>query len=316
MVAVDIMKYRFLHLRHDPLWLLVLCLCLPFQQAMAQDLEPLEVSQTKAVHLIFPSKVTYCDAGNKDVKFTVTNNIVKLIAAKAGFAETNLTIITEDSFLYSYLLLFSKNPRRLTLQPQPRSGQKIGTAGAAKAGPTAAAGVVEAAQPQSATATTAGSGGASTIPDAPPGAVVQGDHARFSEKIVRAWTHTNHHDTQQQLQLQLRNIYQRGDFLYFTLMLENKGSKDVLINFVNFQQAQRQGVLQRLYREALKKPLHIYNKQDKVPANGQMLMVYAFDKFSIEKGKMLLIEVGEKEGDRFLSIPLNAELINEATVHQ
>src|SRR5690606_3059986 len=93
--------------------------------AIGQELIPLEVSQQKAVHLVFASNVKYCDTGSENVVSSVTDNIVKLTASKAGFPETNLTVITEGNILYSFLLLYNKDPRKLNLIVEQSSGKAI-----------------------------------------------------------------------------------------------------------------------------------------------------------------------------------------------
>lgn len=303
-----------------PVACLSLLLCLFSLQSNGQEHIPLEVSQNKSVHLLFPAKVKYCDAGNKEVKFTVTDNIIKLIAAKPGFPETNLTVITEDDHLYSFLVLYNKDPRRLSLQPSTQSAKKLGiqapanvtasTAGTAVSAPAAAAPVVSA-KPAPAAAPVAQTS-SQAAPVAPAAGTDEAAYFQACQRIAPVWTYDQFVEKRQDVALQLRNIYISGNHLYFTLYAENTTDKDMLIDFVNFQQGDRQGIQQRIYREELKKPVYVYNKQDRVKASGRQHMVFVFEKFTIDPGKKLLIELGEKDGQRFFSLLVTAEHINNA----
>src|ERR1044072_5277671 len=74
---------------------------------------PLVVTYYKTTNLIFPYNIKSVDRGSKDIlvqKAKGVENILQVKAGKMGFDETNLTVITADGKLYSYLLNYVDTP--------------------------------------------------------------------------------------------------------------------------------------------------------------------------------------------------------------
>jgi conjugative transposon TraN protein len=64
----------------------------------------------KTTHLIFPYAVSYVDLGNGGIiadKARGAENIVKVKASQQGFPETNMTVVTTDGRLYSFLVNYN-----------------------------------------------------------------------------------------------------------------------------------------------------------------------------------------------------------------
>src|ERR1700743_3117645 len=67
----------------------------------------LAVTFAKTTNLIFPYAIKSVDKGSKDLLVQVAKgveNIIQVKAAVQGFEETNLTVITADGKLYSYVV--------------------------------------------------------------------------------------------------------------------------------------------------------------------------------------------------------------------
>ena len=77
---------------------------------------PLEIGYDKTLHLLFPTDVKYCNAGNDNIlaeKVGAQPNIVRIIAAERNFpGETNLSIVTADTKFYSYNIRYNDNPEK------------------------------------------------------------------------------------------------------------------------------------------------------------------------------------------------------------
>lgn len=75
---------------------------------------PLEIGYDKTLHIIFPTEVKYCNAGNDNIlaeKVSAQPNIIRIIAAERNFpGETNLSIVTADTKFYSYSIQYNENP--------------------------------------------------------------------------------------------------------------------------------------------------------------------------------------------------------------
>lgn len=101
--------------------LIAILTVLPLLQGHAQVIEelsatPLEIGYDKTLHLLFPTDVKYCNAGNDNIlaeKVGAQPNIVRIIAAERNFpGETNLSIVTADTKFYSYNIRYSDNPEK------------------------------------------------------------------------------------------------------------------------------------------------------------------------------------------------------------
>lgn len=100
-------------------YLLFIIMQIPFL-AHAQMIEelsatPLEIGYEKTLHIIFPTEVKYCNAGNDHIlaeKVSAQPNIIRIIAAERNFpGETNLSIVTADTKFYSYSIHYSETPK-------------------------------------------------------------------------------------------------------------------------------------------------------------------------------------------------------------
>lgn len=79
---------------------------------------PLSIAFNKTTNLVFPYAIKSVDRGSQSVlaqKATGVENILQIKAGKEGFEETNLTVITAEGKLYSFLLNYAPRPTVLNL---------------------------------------------------------------------------------------------------------------------------------------------------------------------------------------------------------
>jgi conjugative transposon TraN protein len=86
---------------------------------------PLSVSTDKTVALIFPYPIKYVDRGTTDVIVQPVKENEKLLLVKAGlknFTETNLSVVTGDGHVYSFVVNYALKPDSLLIElPEFRS---------------------------------------------------------------------------------------------------------------------------------------------------------------------------------------------------
>ena len=83
---------------------------------------PLEITLNKTSNLIFTASVKSVDRGSRDIlvqKAKGLENVLQVKAAREGFSETNLTVITDDGKLYAFTLTYSPHPGQLNLKLTP-----------------------------------------------------------------------------------------------------------------------------------------------------------------------------------------------------
>jgi len=87
----------------------------------------LAVTYNKTTNLVFPYAIKSVDRGSKDIlvqKAKDVENILQVKAGKKSFEETNLTVITAEGKLYSYILNYTDNPSALNFRFAIEADQK------------------------------------------------------------------------------------------------------------------------------------------------------------------------------------------------
>jgi conjugative transposon TraN protein len=92
---------------------------LPIDKISVKGFYPLSVSDIKTVHVIFPSKIREVDTGTPNILVQITESFDNILRVKAlnlpEKSETNITILTEDGGLYSFLATYTKHPEILNI---------------------------------------------------------------------------------------------------------------------------------------------------------------------------------------------------------
>lgn len=73
-------------------------------------LNTIEITEDQTTHLIFPSNISYVDLGNSQFFITdYTDNILRIKGQQQQ--PTNLTVITQNQFYYSFLVKYTRQPQ-------------------------------------------------------------------------------------------------------------------------------------------------------------------------------------------------------------
>ncbi|MEP7375306.1 MAG: DUF4138 domain-containing protein [Chitinophagaceae bacterium] len=90
----------------------LICGCWLFVFAMAQN-PSLCITTNKTTSLIFPFTILHVDRGSRDVlveQVKEANNILLVKAGIKGFIETNLSVVTGDGSVYSFVVCYDSKP--------------------------------------------------------------------------------------------------------------------------------------------------------------------------------------------------------------
>lgn len=241
-----------------------------FAQAPTSFIKPnlLDITSNKTSNIIFPYAVLHVDKGSTDILAQKVNgapNVLEVKAAKDSFTETNLSVITADGKLYSFIVHYAAQPVILNtvIEKQYKVPAPAQTANNAR--------------------------------------VLQ----ETSKKLLVFEKSLNGiNDKHDRMHLRLIGLYVQHDVFYFQFQFYNKSNVSYDIDGTRFtildkrkskRTARQENELQALYSE---------REQQSVSAGNKLAMVVALPKFTLPDGKYLFIHITEKGGGRDLRMKL------------
>lgn len=233
----------------------------------------LAITFYKTTNLVFPYAIKSVDRGSRDIlvqKAKAVENILQIKAGKPNFEETNLTVITADGQLYSYVLSYSDNPSVLTIRFAANA---------------------DTAEPDAFFSETGTSE-----------ATIQNDAAKIAGEKgnVRAQK-----DKKYGMQLQLNGLYIRDDVLYCQVRLQNNSNIRYDVDQLRFYIRDQKRSKRTATQELELKPLYVYNGPAAVASQSEQVFVFALPKFTVPDKKYLAVQFIEKNGGRHLSLKVH-----------
>ena len=265
-----------------------------FAQTKTTFIDPyhLDIAANKTTNLIFPFTVQSVDRGSADIlvqKANGTENILHVKAGKNDFEETNLTVITTDGKLYSFLIDYSNAPEHLNLV-----FQKEGTSD----------GIIN-----------PSSGIILSKPDAH--FANDNSNARELESIAQKVVDKKkmfHHlkNEHAEMKLKLQGLYVSNDVFYFQFAVSNKSNVSYDIDAIRFSTRDKQKAKRIASQETELQSLYQYNNNGTIKGKNKNQFVIAVPKFTVPDNKYLLIHILEKNGSRDLQLKLKNKHIMAA----
>lgn len=252
-------------------------------QTLASGIQPfrLEVGFNKTTNLIFPYAIKSVDRGSKDVlvqKAKDVENILQVKAGKVNFEETNLTVITADGKLYSYVLDYVNSPSSLNIQ----------FAATNDLNPEATF-----------------SRGASNE------AMIQANAEKVAGKKRTLYAIT---DKKYGIKLSLNGLFVQNDVMYYQVKIENNSNINYDIDQLRFYIRDQQKSKRTATQELEIKPLYIRNKTKTILGQSEQVLVFALQKFTSPDKKLLTIQLMEKDGGRHLHLSVKNALLMKAAL--
>lgn len=271
-------------LRHGCIeWLMgtILALCTIEVEAQPDNhVQSIEVTFNKTSSLVFPTVIKSVDRGSRDVlaqKAKGVENVLQLKAARLGFTETNLTVITADGRIHHFTVNYSKEPETQ---------------------------VVNIGDDESAT-------------DNPQKLIFQSmmtesELEKYATQIVNAKRSIRFfRESKHKIGLSLNGIYIRDNIIFYHFRIRNSSNINYDIDFLRFYVQDKAKVKRTASQEVDMKPMYVYGDDQQVAANTVQDIVYALEKFTIPDAKRLHIEVFEKNGGRNLELSIrNKTIVN------
>jgi conjugative transposon TraN protein len=244
-------------------------------------IEPLNLSITfyKTTNLIFPYTIKSVDRGSKDVlaqKAKGVENILLLKAGKENFTETNLSVITSDGKLYSFILNYSRDPSSLNISFAKDT----------------------------------------SIGETVPLYQSENNEAQLqfaSERIAheKRMFHAIH-DYKYKIDLRLNGIYIKGEVIFYQLELYNDSNIDYDIDMLRFFIHDEKKSKRTASQEIEMQPLYVYGDISIIKGQCKKILVFALPKFTIPDKKYLSIQLMEKNGGRHLQLHVGNRTIVKA----
>lgn len=255
-----------------------------FQTGTKASIEPLDlgISQQKTTNLIFPYAIKSVDRGSAQVlvqKAKGVENVLQLKAGGPGFEQTNLSVITGDGLLYSFLLHYAAEPTTLNLElvNRPMGYQPIAIF--------------------------------STLEDN------QQKIMNASQRVAEKQRTTKRpRNGKGGAAMELRGIYIKEQVLYFQLGLSNDGSIGLDVEQIRLFVRDRKSGRRTASQEIEQVPLHVHGNATVVHGGSEQVLVLALEKFTIPDKKELVIQLMEKRGGRHLSVRIGGRQLAGATV--
>lgn len=238
---------------------------------------PLEITNQKTTNLVFPHTIVGVDKGSREIlaqKAKGAGNILQVKSSGDNFQETNLTVITGDGKLYSFLLNFSPYPEALNLVFHAN-----GPASVQLSSPNKNEGLIEAAA----------------------AAVAE------QKKTLR-----KKKDKKFGITFQLCGLYIQNDVLYYQLRLTNDTHVSYDIGQLRFFIRDKRRSRRTANQELEMQPLYVNGNTQKIEANSESVLVYAMPKHTIPDKKYLAMQLMENNGGRHLDLKVNNRTLVKA----
>lgn len=239
----------------------------------------IELSFYKTTNLIFPYGIKSVDKGSKDVLVQKANgveNVLQLKAGKQSFLQTNLTVITSDGQLYSFILNYAEQPSALNIRMENNIVESP---------------IVEFTQPDD---------NESIVKE-------------LAEKVAtRERTLLNLNMVKYNVGMRVAGIYIQDDVFYFQIQLNNKSNINYSVDQLRFFISDMARSKRTASQEVELTPLQITGNSKVINGRSNQTIVIALPKFTIPDQKILSLQMMEAQGGRHLSIRIKNKTLLKA----
>lgn len=241
-------------------------------------IEPLRlaIATNMTTNLIFPYEIRSVDRGNGLIlaqKAGGSENVLQIKAAKEDFRESNLSVITADGQLFSFLLVYAEYPSFLNL-----AFYKDSTDGKVKLQGTE---------------------------------LRQDELQQTAAAVLDAKSSIRRSAKNQLIRLSLQNIFYHQQTMWFSFSLRNTSLINFHPEFIKFFVKHRKQSKRTAVQERELQPIYI-SSPGAVPGDQDGKLIIAFPAFTLAKNQELRILVKEKNGGRDLELRLRPASLMKA----
>ena len=240
---------------------------------------PLQITTNKTTNLIFPYAIKTVDRGSADVLAQKAKGVENILLVKAGrqnFSETNLSVITADGKLYSFILDYINNPTAINI---------------------------------SFSSDTISSQASRSLQPVYNEAAIQTDAERIlkEKKKIRGIR-----DYRYELMFALKGIYIKNDVIFFKIEVANRSNINYDVDMLRFFIRDERKSKRTATQEIEIQPMYVKGDSSTVKDNSKNVIVFALPKFTIPEKKYLSVQLMERNGGRNLQLSVRNRTIIKA----
>ena len=257
----------------------------------------LEVTYEKTSHLSFPSPIRYVDLGSDNLiagKADDAENVLRVKAAVRDFeTETNLSVICNDGSLYAFNVIYSNEPKQLTVEMQDFLHSKV-------------------------------LNGSGNLPGN-KSSVYFSELGNESPLLFQLITKTIWHNNKREIkhigcknfgmQFLLRGLYTHNGLLYFHTLINNQSNMFYNVDFITFKVVDKKIAKRTAIQEVVLQPVRSFNDVKSIRGNTTERSVFVLQQFTLPNDKVLLVTLFEQNGGRHQTFVLeNEDLIRAKSI--
>jgi conjugative transposon TraN protein len=241
--------------------------------------DTLNIAYGKTTNIVFPYAIKSVDRGSRAIlaqKAKGVENVLQLKAAEVFFEETNLTVITSEGQLYSFVLNYDEQPSALTIT--------IGNAQIVKP--------------------------LFFSPESLNEAAVQA----YSELAAVEKKNFSVKQDKYEIKFEVGGLFIRDDIIYCRIQLENNSNINYDIDQIRFFIRDKKKAKRTASQELEVLPLYIYDNMRTVTSQSAHTLVIALPKLTIPDKKYMAIQLVEKNGGRHLELHINNRKLSKVGI--
>jgi conjugative transposon TraN protein len=245
------------------------------------DSDSVAIGYSKTTNIVFPYAIKSIDRGSQDIlvqKAKGLENILQVKAAQRGFIPTNLTVVTADGKLHSFVLNYNEQSPQLNLSVNKLELERQEIYFSDESGNKEE--------------------------------IQEYSKLAFYEKSKIRGGKENRH----QIKFQLNGIFIQNDIMYFRLIVENSSKIKYDIDQLRFFIRDTKRVKRTATQEIEITPTYILNDVAAIDGESENTFVFALSKFTIPEDKYLAIQLMEKNGGRHMELDVKNKKIEKVIV--
>lgn len=242
----------------------------------------IEVCYQKTSNIIFPAAIKSVDRGSGDILVQLPNgvdNVLKVKAARQGFPQTNLTVITGDGAFYSFTVDYAAAPASLVVQAAEQTPAAVSKSPAQF----------------------------SHISDDRKELTAMAAHATVARRNI-------HHvkDKTYEVKAAISGLYTSGNLFLMRVVLNNTSSLDYEIQAIRLMVADKKQVKRAASQQLIVEPVDVTGKDEPVRSKSKRTIIISLSRQTISKDKHFVLEIVEKNGGRNLVLTLGNKTLLKA----